>query len=407
MSNTVKILLHFTTAVVFGLLTIVPVAAQGLFTPVVNVNNRIVTQYELEQRILFMQTIQLTGNIEKDALENLIDERLQQDAAERLNITLSEEQLQAGLKQFASRGELEVEAFIQEIARADVSAETFRDFIGSQLLWREVVQNLYAARARITEDEIDRAVIATSSGGVQVLLRELILPNSPEIAAQTFALSARIQKISSTEEFESAARQFSVAPTGANGGRLDWLNLNTLPAGLAQVLLTLKPGEITDPITMQDAVAFFQMRGLREVAGQTRKNISVEYVTYLIPGGRSPEALSEAQQVRDQVDSCDDLYGVNFGQPDERLELTNLPVSQVSSDIALELAKLDDGEVSTSLTRNDGQTLVFLMLCSRTPELSEDVTRQDIRQNLFSQRLVSYAEAHMAQLRADATIILK
>ena len=74
-------------------------------------------------------------------------------------------------------------------------------------------------------------------------------------------------------------------------------------------------------------------------------------------------------------------------------------------DIALELAKLDKGEVSTNLTRAGGQTLVFLMLCGRTPVLAEDQDRDSIRLQLRAQRLQSYAEGYLAQLKADARII--
>lgn len=402
-----KTLKRFITLVGISLFTALPLAAQGLFSPVATINESIVTQYELEQRIRFRTVIGLPGDAEKLSLEELIEERLQQGAADRLGLTLSEDQLQAAMEEFASRAELDVETFVKELAKVDVSAETFRDFIGAQLLWRDVVQGLFGPRAQVSESEIDRALLLTASGGIQVLLTELILSNTPEDAEKAFALAGEIEKITTQEDFEAAARQVSVAPTRTDSGRLDWLDISKLPPDLRPVILTLKTGEITDPVPMRNALAFFMMRGIRETGARAVKESAVEYATYLIPGGRSAEALSQAAQLRLKVDTCDDLYGANFGQDDARLDVTSQDLTQIPRDIALELAKLDDGEISTSLTRNNGQTLMLLMLCGRTPAISADLTRDDIRRNLINQRIVSYAEGHLAQLRADATITVK
>ena len=49
-------------------------------------------------------------------------------------------------------------------------------------------------------------------------------------------------------------------------------------------------------------------------------------------------------------------------------------------------------EVSTTLTRNNGQTLMFLMLCNRTRDLGEDTSRVDVANALTQQRLQAFAE---------------
>jgi len=72
--------------------------------------------------------------------------------------------------------------------------------------------------------------------------------------------------------------------------------------------------------------------------------------------------------------------------------------------VAIELAKLDPGETSYVLTRANGETLVFLMMCGRTPALGENQDRETIRNQLRSQRLGTYADALLADLRAAATI---
>ena len=174
---------------------------------------------------------------------------------------------------------------------------------------------------------------------------------------------------------------------------------------LRPIVLGLAPGEVSDPIPIPNAIALFQLRDIEE-AGYTPPTYSaIEYAAYYLPGGRSETTLAQARVLESRVDRCDDLYGVAQGQPAEVLERQTLPPSEIPTDIAFELSKLDPGEVSTALTRSNGQTLVFLMLCGRTAEVNEDVDRDQFVLGLRNQRLDSLAQSYLSQLRADARIV--
>ena len=82
-----------------------------------------------------------------------------------------------------------------------------------------------------------------------------------------------------------------------------------------------------------------------------------------------------------------------------------LPPAEIPTDVAYELSKLDPGEVSTALTRANGQTLVFLMLCNRTSAVAEGADRDQVLNGLRNQRLSQLADSYLAQLRADARIV--
>ena len=72
----------------------------------------------------------------------------------------------------------------------------------------------------------------------------------------------------------------------------------------------------------------------------------------------------------------------------------------------MQLAQLDPGEVSTSLTRANGQTLVFLMLCGRSPKLDGDQpTVDDLSNFIRNRRIESFANSYLEQLRAEARIV--
>ena len=110
---------------------------------------------------------------------------------------------------------------------------------------------------------------------------------------------------------------------------------------LQPIVLGLKPGEVSEPLNIPNAVALFQLRDIEELGYNAPEIAAVEYAAYYMPGGRSAETLAKARVLAGRVDRCDDLYGVAKGQPAEVLERGTLAPAEVPTDIAYELAKRD------------------------------------------------------------------
>lgn len=382
-----------------------PVAAQNLFAPALTVNDDVITNYELVQRTNFLTILRAPGDPAELARQQLIDDRLRNQVTTEAGIEVTPEQVKAGVEEFASRTNLSAEALLQAVGQEGIAPETVRDFVRGSLAWRQYVRDKYINQARPSRAEIDRAVAQGPQPGVRVLLSEVIIPITPETADQVEALAREIAALRSYDAFSDAARQFSASDTRNNGGRLNWIALNTLPPQLQPLLIDMNPGDTTAPIPLPNAVAIFQMRGIQEIVPPTPSYSSIDYAAYYIPGGRSPEALARAAALRGQVDRCDDLYGIAQGQPESVLDRESRAPGQIPSDIALELSKLDVGEVSTALTRSNGQQLVFLMLCKRTAAVNADVTPEDVEAALTQRKLSVFAESELAQLRANALIV--
>lgn len=387
-------------AVMLGL-AFVPVtsATQSLaqdasFSPRLYVNDKAISNYEVSQRILFLQLLRAPGDPEEEAITALIEDRLRNAEAKRLDLTLTAEAVLAGMTEFASRANLTAEQFIEALGQAGVSPETFRDFVSAGLIWRDVVRAKFADKVTITEAEIDRAIARSKQATTaRLLLSEVVIPGENGLA-----IVEKLKRENATlTAFSAAAKRYSKAPSAENGGALDWLPLANLPSDVRASVIALEKGKISDPVRVPGGIAVFFLRDIAQDPTEELAPISVKYAQYLVAND-----AGSAAELRAQVDVCDDLYAVARGQPEDRLSVDTVPLAQVPADIGAELALLDPGESSTALTR--GPWRVFLMLCSRTPVQELDPQRDDIRTQLINQRLGGYAERYLSELRAEAII---
>ena len=375
-------------------------AQQSPFSAAVTINGRAVTYYEIDQRAAFLELLNAPGDLPDLARETLIDERLQAEVGDQLGLAAEEEQIEAGMEEFAARANMDVETFLGALQTEGIAAETFRDFVAAGVTWRNVVRQRFAPQSQVSEEEIDRALtLASSDEGAQINFAELVIPVTPddgsEVRAQITQLSETLD--GSIGAFAAAAREYSASGSALQGGSVGWRPLSSIPPQLRAILLPMPIGGVTEPVPLGNAIAIFQLRGLEERDFVTPQVTAVEYAEVLIPGGAA--AMSEAVALRDSLDTCDDLYGVRPGG----FTITTLPVADVPGDISIELARLDANEVSMSLTRAGGTELLFLMLCGRSVELPEG-GREQVRNALFQARMESYANGYLAELRADAIV---
>ena len=373
--------------------------AQGLFDPVISVNRAAITAYELEQRERFLEILQRSSGMAQRARDSLIEDRLKMAAADRASIKLSDAQVTKAMEDFAGNANLELDQLLATLAQSGVDAQTYRDFIKVGVTWRELVRARFAARSAPSEAEIDRALAsAGAQGGVKVLLTEIVLPagsaNELNRARQT---AERLGRITSTAEFSEQARQLSVAQSRVNGGRLEWANLSDLQDGLRPIISGLRPGQITKPLEVTNAIVLLQLRDVAETTAQSPEVAAIEYARLRGPA----EAVQTAIQM---VGTCDDFYGAVKADPSLSFKIHSESPDQISQALSLRLMGLDKDEFDAMPTA-EGDHAEIVMLCTRVYTALEDVSRGQIADNLRSARISSLADGFLAELRASADIV--
>lgn len=402
------------------------------FAPQISVNGLGITGFEIEQRMRFMQLMRQTGDLRAEAETALIEDRLRVWEAGNRGIKITEAQLQEGMGEFAGRANLPLEEFLKALGQAGVEPQTFRDFVNAGMLWREVIRSKYSDRIRISEADIDRALLLESGRGqgTRVLLSEVIIPAPAGREAEAMAEARRVAGLSGETAFAQAARAVSASPSAERGGRLEWMDVANLPPALRQVVLGLAPGRASAPIEIPGAVAVFMLRAIQDGGPADSVPQTLEFARLSLGPSGAAATAEFAALLRAQVGQCDDLYPIARKYPAARLQRETLPQGQIPKDIALALAAMDLRE---SRVMSRGGVDELLVLCARTrtvqsaaaapatgeaagaaaaggangtdPEAtSGEPDRRAIANQLTNQRLNAYAESYLADLLADAVI---
>jgi peptidyl-prolyl cis-trans isomerase SurA len=406
---------------VFGAMT--PAAAQNPFEPVIYINNKAVTRYEVQQRQRFMQILGSGGSDAKAAEEALIQDRLRMYAAQQLGIAATEEGLNNGLEEFASRAGMNSAQFVAALEQSGIERQAYRDFVEAGVVWRAVIRQRLLPQISVSEAEIDQELKRRVETPIvnRVLLSELIIPapEGQEQAAMTRA-SAIAASGPTEAEFATAARQYSAAGSAQNGGRLEWVALDNLPPSLRPIVTSLQPGQVTQPLTVPGAIVLFM---LRDTQGSLRPGAREQVIDYMtLRMANATEAATLAARTR----SCDDLYVQAGAAIAPSITRQTVSQGQIPTLIATQLASLDEDETGIV---NYGNSADLVMLCSRQPALVAEMqatvpttaqaddgveaavpdpnglpSREVVREDIFNRKANDAGAAYLAELRADAVI---
>jgi peptidyl-prolyl cis-trans isomerase SurA len=382
--------------------------AAGKYSPAYLVNDNVITSYEIQQRIKMLQAFGTNGDLRGLAVEQLIEDRLRLQAAKKAGIRASEDDVLNGMIEFAARGDFSIEQLVDYFDERGVHQNTFQDFVRAGILWRNVIGALFASKVNVTDGEVDaRLDVSSINFPKTVNVAEILLPIDERGAIRTRALADRLtQTIKNNNQFSIAATKYSKSNTATQGGNMGWIPMGNLPAQVSGAISALQPGQMTAPILMGDAIALYQLRGVREAKSAGEQVISVSYITVAMPNNKSGKngQITAAVKLINSVDTCLDMETVTSDFGENAVKKQSLPAAQIPPRIGAEIAKLDPNEALYYVAENSAINVV--MLCNRAKDLPEGA-REQIRNALFSQRISSFGAGYLQELRGDAVIIAK
>jgi peptidyl-prolyl cis-trans isomerase SurA len=404
-------LVHLLAASI-GLLWAVPAPAAQPFAPAVVVNDDLITEFDVEQRMRLMQLMGVRGEkMREQAVESLIDDKLRAQAAKALGVKLDEQQLNAAIDEFARARNMTGKEMMARVVKAGVTRQAMIDLISNQAAFRDAMRLRFLARATPTDNEIEEEKVRGPGVGASVLhLAELVLVIRERGEVGTQALAEQLFKsLSGGADFAAAARKYSRSPTARKGGDIGWLPIERLPPTVVTALAPLAPGEVTRPIPVPNALVILKVLGARtaDTAPATLADVAVtvgRLVVALDPKASETDVAAaqvEAERVGKELKTCADvearkqIFGTGSGTQGP-VPLRSLPDAERQA-----IATLVPGEVSPPVRSKTGMEVI--LVCARTGKTDVSAIEQ-VRNRLVNERMVSYATGYLQELRRDAVI---
>ena len=243
-----------------------PTAAQSPFAPARTVNQAVITNYDIEQRMNFLDALGAAGDLRALAVEQLTEDRVRVQAGAELGIELTEDAIDAGIEEFAQQRGITTEDVDRVLAARGIDRQTLEDFVEAGLTWREVVAARFRARAMPSEADIDAALGQLANAPVEILeLAEIAIPFAEHGEAEALALAERLSADlrRGAISFPAAVERYSRSETARQGGRLPPTPAAQLPPELRGPLLLMEPGQTTEPFPIPGGVAILRLVSLR------------------------------------------------------------------------------------------------------------------------------------------------
>ena len=384
----------------------IKVLAQNKFEPIVTVNNRIVSHYELFQRLALLNVLQPNKISRKQVLKNLINERLLEQFSEQFKIKISEKKIEEELSVFANQFNVSNDVFLEELKKLNISKQTITSFLKNRILLTEVVYFKFSNRAAISVDEVDSFII-NGKASVELNLAEIVLPFRYDNKEEILNLVSSIKnRLSEGRKFESIAKEYSKSPTAINGGDIGWVPISQMPIDLGNKLLTANINEIIGPEIIENIVVLYKLIAMRDVPLFNNVNTELDYIE-VSHSSESKLSLKETVLLFEDNDNCLNLQFKlkNYENLSKSLTRTVVSSKKIDKEKLNYLEKLDSGEMAL-IGSNKQSDAILLMLCSRQQEISKS-DRELARQFLISQRLNFLADGLLADLKSEAKIIYK
>jgi hypothetical protein len=128
------------------------------FKVAVRVNDQIITNYEISQRIKMLETFGAKSLSKKDVINSLINEKLYTYSATELGVLPNKSEIDRGLDDFSKRGNLNKKDLLEYLDSRKVSQETLLAYITSGLTQRKVIQKLFVNNIIISQGDVASAI---------------------------------------------------------------------------------------------------------------------------------------------------------------------------------------------------------------------------------------------------------
>lgn len=192
-----------------------------------------------------------------ELLERLIDEELFQQAARRMQVRVTSNDVERAVRNVIQQNGLTEDEFWEAVEAQGYTRAQYRSDLRRQLLRLKVLNQRVRGRVNITEPDVREAYderVRRANRSQRFRASQIFVPVSGEASASDIA-AARAQANEIREGLTRDSWDQAIETHG--GGELGWLRQGDLSEDMESVLLTMDEGSISDPIRSSNGFHIF------------------------------------------------------------------------------------------------------------------------------------------------------
>jgi len=259
-----------------------PKTGQVLDRAVAIVNDGIVTESDLQEQMAMIEARLKEQNtalpppdvMRKQVLDRLIIQEVQLQRAERIGLKITDDQVNEQLADIAKRNGIPLAQMPAALAQQGIDYGSFRDNMRKEMTLQRLRQKDVLGKINITPRELEQFLERQKkmpSETDEYNVSHILLAIPPE-ATQTQVkevekLAEQIYTRSQDEDFGRLAVAYSNSQTALEGGSLGWRKGPELPTVLAEIVVGLKPGQVSRPMVTPTGYHLVKLNEVRSTDG--------------------------------------------------------------------------------------------------------------------------------------------
>lgn len=392
------------------------------------VNDDVITQLDVFARLrAAMLSARLEDSPETrqhllpNVMRSLIDEHLKAQEARSQGVTVGDGEVNARIASLASRNNMSREDFESYLSSNGILVSALADQIRADISWSRLVQRKLRSTIRITDAEINEALVRAKAGQGKAEYRLSQIFQAIDSPKDAPAVQQSIQRLreqlQSGADFGSLAQEFSQDTSATNGGDIGWRRPDQVDPAIAAQLTPLGAGDdvrgkVLGPIQGTGGYYLIRIEDVRTGNESVVAPGSVHLVRLLWPlaPNASEGEVKSAQEQADafstkQAHSCEEFERLSEdAAPAAFTDLGRVPVDTMPPEIRNMVITQQVGE-PTNAVRGDGGVAIFVV-CDRGDSTGE-ISRVAIADRLASERLETLARGYLSDLRRAAYIDIR
>lgn len=400
-----------------------PAPPQPLTEDVVaHVNDEVITNYDIIQRMRLLVVtagIQPTRDdlpqLQRYALSSLVDERLEmqelrrEEKEQKAPIVATDSVVDDIISDLAKQNHMTSEQFLASLAQQGIGPDTLRAQVRAQASWQDWIRGRYGSRIRVGEDQIKafQQRMAAEAEKPKYQISEVFIDAGRAGGQQQAEAEAQqlVTQLHQGAQFQAVARQFSAAPTAANGGDAGWVTAGELDPAVRDAIEALRPGSLSNPIPVKDGVYIIYLR--ERQAGGSAVLISLKQAAIALPAD-APQDQVEAARVKlealkGQLHGCENFEAI-AGKTEGVLagDLGEADAKDLAPAFRDAAVSLSIGQVSDPIRSDQG--LHILAVCGKRSNTAQGLDHDKIENQLIGEELEMINKRYIRDLRNSASI---